>query len=106
MNHDHQLDSISLITWDVIETFLRFHQSVHLGKWGLQPGLSTQGIYELDPTVGWHWAATLSLRDCKKACEARWIALVYCIRCILILRAPLARAESLFPNFLYLIIFE
>ena len=30
-----------------------------------------QGVYELDPTVGWHWATTLSLPQCKKSCEVR-----------------------------------
>lgn len=30
-----------------------------------------EGLYDLDPTVGWHWAQHLSLTECKKACEAR-----------------------------------
>ncbi len=28
-----------------------------------------EGLYDLDPTVGWHWAQLLSLTECKKACE-------------------------------------
>jgi len=28
-----------------------------------------EGLYDLDPTVGWHWAQHLSLTECKKACE-------------------------------------
>ena len=31
-----------------------------------------EGLYDLDPTVGWHWVQHLSLTECKKACEARF----------------------------------